>query len=123
MVISVPVFSPCRDLQGAEPPDVLARVHAVRKAGFEVQQAVHEGLHVQAVDKSNGAKPKETGPAKNEVTKAQGNRDKRNLQIAPDGVPRLDYVGAPLLHARRVRGDEGVPPRRDPGCMFGAECH
>ena len=86
MVISVPVFSPCRDLQGAEPPDVLARVHAVRKAGFEVQQAVHESLHMKAIDQANRSKPEQSCPSKEEVPKREGEDDQVWLNSSPEQI-------------------------------------
>ena len=63
-MVAVPVLSPCRDLKRAEPPDVLAGVDAFRQTGFEMEQAVDEGLHVQAIDESNCAEPEESSPAK-----------------------------------------------------------
>ena len=71
VMIPVPVLSPRSDLQGAEPPDVLARVHAIRQSGLEVKEAVDERLHVEAVHQANGAKPEESGPAKQEVSERE----------------------------------------------------
>ena len=71
VVIAVPVFAPRRDLKRAEPPDVLAGVHAFREAGLEMEKAIHEALHVKAVDQPDRADPEKTGPAEKEVAEAQ----------------------------------------------------
>ena len=62
-MISVPVLSPCSRLKWAEPPDVLAGVDAFREAGLEMEKAIHEALHVKAVDQPDRADPEKTGPA------------------------------------------------------------
>jgi hypothetical protein len=71
VMIAVPVFTPGGYLQRAEPPDILAGVDTFRKAGFEMQKTVDEALHVQAIEHSDRTEPKETGPAKHEITEAE----------------------------------------------------
>src|SRR5205814_4938527 len=71
MMIPVPVLAPGGYLQRSQPPDILAGIHAFGKTGFEVKDAVHDTLHVQAVQHSNGAEPEETGPAKEQVSEAE----------------------------------------------------
>ena len=71
MVITVPVFAPGRDLKRTQPPDVLAGVDTRRKAGLEVQKAVDEALHMEAIKHSNCAEPEETGPAEEEIAEAE----------------------------------------------------
>ena len=70
-MIAVPVLAPCRDLKRAQPPDVLAGVHSLRETGFQMEQAVNEALHMQAVDEPNRADPEKAGPAEDEVTEAE----------------------------------------------------
>src|SRR5438105_11517628 len=101
MMIPVPVLTPGGHLQGSQPPDVLAGIHTFRKTGFEMEQAIHDALHVQAVKHSNGAEPEETGPAKEQVSEAERKCDERNLQPGPQRVSRTHQIRAPLLHARR----------------------
>src|SRR5215472_9665409 len=62
MVIPMPVLAPRRHLQRTEPPDVLAGIDAFRQSGFEVEEAVDEALHMEAVEKADGAEPEEAGP-------------------------------------------------------------
>ena len=69
-MIAVPVFAPRGHLKRAQPPDVLTGIDTFRKPGFEMQKAVDEALHVQAIKHSDGAEPKETGPAKEKITEA-----------------------------------------------------
>ena len=71
VMIPVPVFAPCSDLQRAEPPDVLTGIHTFRQAGLEVQKTVHEALHVKAMDEPDGADPEKTCPAEEEVAEAE----------------------------------------------------
>src|SRR5919197_2311214 len=100
MMISVPVFAPGRDLQRSQPPDVLAGIHAFRKTRFEMKQAVHDALHMEAVQHPNGAEPEETGPAEEQVSKTERKGDQRNLKLGPERVPRPHQIREPLLHAR-----------------------
>ena len=64
VMIAVPIFSPSRQLQRAEPPYVLAGIDALGKARFEMEQAIYEGLHVQAVHQTNRAYPEQSRPPK-----------------------------------------------------------
>lgn len=73
MMITMPVFTPRRDLQWTQPPNVLTGIDPFGKSGFQMQQAVYETLHVQAVQHSDSAEPEEPGPPKQEVAKKQGN--------------------------------------------------
>ena len=97
-MISVPVFAPCRDLKRAKPPNILTGVDTFRKPGFEVKEAVDETLHVQTVEHPDRAEPKETGPAKEEVTEAGRDGDKRSLQLGPNRISRAHQIRTPLLH-------------------------
>src|SRR5205823_6487645 len=59
------------------------------------------------------AEPKETGPAKKEVTETERSCDKRKLHLRPERVSRTHQVGTPLLHARGfplVKPSEMSPP-------------
>jgi len=71
VVIAMPILTPRADLQRAEPPEVLTGIDALRQSWFEMEQAVHKALHVQAIEHSNGAKPEKSGPAEKEVTEAK----------------------------------------------------
>src|SRR5262245_54293308 len=77
-----------------------------------MQQTIHEALHVKAIQHADCAEPKKTGPAKKQVTEADGNDDERNLKLGPDGVSREHEIGAPLFHARRLTRIE--PPKVSP---------
>src|SRR5262245_45157667 len=70
VMIAVPVFAPCRYLERAKPPDVLAGIDTFRGSRFQVQKAVHETLQVQAVRHADRADPEESGPAEDEIAKA-----------------------------------------------------
>ena len=70
VMIAMPVFAPCGDLERAEPPDVLAGINAFGSSGFQVQQAVHETLQVQAVGHADCAYPEQSWPAQDEITEA-----------------------------------------------------
>ena len=98
-MVAVPVFTPSRDLQGAEPPDVLARIDAFRQSGFQVEKTIYETLHVQAIEHANGAKPKESGPTKEQISEAEGDCHEGHLQFRPHGVFRTHHIGAPFFHA------------------------
>ena len=71
MVIAVPVFAPGCDLKRTQPPDVLAGVDPLGKAGLQMQKTVDETLHMEAVEHSNRAEPEKTGPAKQEIAEAE----------------------------------------------------
>src|SRR5882762_2121300 len=97
VMILVPVLAPGRQLEGAEPPDIHAGV-----AFFdfvEMREAVHQALHVQRVDKADGAHPEETHPseAKNQANKDGKNNDRR-FGPAPDLVDAgVKFRGPALL--------------------------
>src|SRR5438552_2890403 len=118
-MIAVPVFAPRRYLKRAKPPDVLTGIDTVRQARFEMQQAVHETLHVQAVHHPNGANPEEAGPTEQEIAEADRNRDERDLQLRPERIAGTDHVGTPFLHTRwfpliepsKMRPPESAMPR------------
>src|SRR5215467_1562134 len=101
MVIPMPVLAPCRHLQRTEPPDVLAGIDAFRQSGFKVKEAVHEALHMEAVEQTDGAEPEKAGPAEEEISEKERHDNERNLKLCPDGIPRPHHIRAPLLHARR----------------------
>src|SRR3989442_15998610 len=65
-----------------------------------MKQAIHEALHMQAIQQANGTKPKETRPAEKEVAETERNCDKRDLHLCPEGISSTHYIGAPLFHAR-----------------------
>src|SRR5207244_8327792 len=75
VMVAVPVLSPCGQLERAEPPYVLAGIHSFGKSWLQMQETVHEGLHVKAIDKANRAHPKEAGPAKQEITEKDRRED------------------------------------------------
>src|SRR2546429_120937 len=97
VMIAVPVFSPGGDLQRTEPPDVLAGIHALRKSGLEMQEAVHEGLHVKAVDKPDRAHPEESSPSEQEVPERNRKKNERSLESSPDQITRPNHVRTPLF--------------------------
>ena len=66
-MVAVPVLAPRRQLKWAKPPNVLAGIDAFRKARFQMQKTVHEGLHMKTVTKSETADPKETSPTEEEI--------------------------------------------------------
>ena len=68
-MITVPVLAPRRELKWAKPPNVLTGIDTLREARFQMQKAIHEGLHVQTVDEPNGTHPEKTCPTEKEVTK------------------------------------------------------
>ena len=68
-MITVPVLAPRRELKWAKPPNVLTGIDTRREARFQMQKAIHEGLHMQTVDEPNGAHPEKTCPTVKEVTK------------------------------------------------------
>src|SRR5262249_55226547 len=86
VMIAVPILAPCRHLQRTQPPDVLAGIYAFRQSRLEMQQAIHEALHVQTIGQSNRTDPKESDPAKQEITEAKRNYDERGLKFCPDHV-------------------------------------
>ena len=67
-MITVPVLAPCRELKWSKPPDVLAGIDTLRQAGFQMQEAIHDGLHVETVDQPDSAHPEKTRPTEKEVT-------------------------------------------------------
>ena len=69
MMITVPVFSPRRELKWTKPPDVLTGIDTLGEPGFQVEKAINEGLHVKTINEPDGAQPKKTCPTENEVTK------------------------------------------------------
>ena len=97
-MVSVPVLSPRRQLKRAEPPYVLAGIDAFRQSRLQVKKTVDEGLHVKTVDKPDRADPKETSPAKQEITKTDRSEDQRNLELGPDRISRPDQIRTPLFH-------------------------
>ena len=101
-MIPVPVLSPRGDLQGAEPPDVLARVHAVGKSGLQVKKTVDEGLHMEAIHEANGAQPEESRPSEKKVSERKGQNDQVWLNSCPEQVTGMDQIRAPLVHAGRI---------------------
>ena len=70
-MVAVPVLTPGRYLKRTEPPDVLAGIYTFRKSRFEMQKAVHEALHMKAVEHSKGAEPEKAGPAEYEIAEAK----------------------------------------------------
>src|SRR5215831_8686036 len=100
MVIPMPVLAPRRHLQRTEPPDVLAGIDAFRQSGFKMKQAVHEALHMEAVEQTKSTEPEEAGPAEEEIPEKDRHDNQRNLQPGPDRIPGSHHIGAPLLHAR-----------------------
>src|SRR4051794_39121005 len=99
VMIAVPVFPPCRDLQRAKPPDVLAGIDSFGQTRLQVKQAVYKTLHMEAIEQPDRAEPEESGPAEEEVSKTERDHDERSLELGPDRIPRLHQVRAPLLHA------------------------
>ena len=97
-MITVPVLAPRRELKWAKPPNVLTGIDTRREARFQMQKAIHEGLHMQTVDEPNGAHPEKTCPTEEKVTEKNRNDDQRNLKFGPRHVSRADQVRAPLLH-------------------------
>ena len=69
-MITVPVFSPSRELKWTEPPDVLTGIDTRRETRFQVEKAINESLHVETVNEPDGAQPEKTCPTEDEVTKA-----------------------------------------------------
>ena len=102
MMIAVPIFTPGGRLERAKPPDVLAGIDALGKTRFEMQKTIHESLHMQAVNHSNGAEPEKPSPAKQEISKADRDCDKCGLKLGPNHVSRMHQIGAPLLHTGRL---------------------
>ena len=97
-MITVPVLAPRCELKRAKPPNVLTGIDTLREAGFQMQKAIHEGLHMQTIDEPDGAHPEKTGPPEEKVTETNRNDDQRNLKFRPRHVSRADQVRAPLLH-------------------------
>jgi len=96
VVILMPVFAPSRELEGAEPPNVLAGI-AFRDV-IEMREAVHEALHVQRVHQTNRAKPEKAHPAE---TQDRPNKDGQDnywrFRIAPDFINAAIHFGSPAL--------------------------
>src|SRR5438067_871229 len=68
VMVSVPVFSPGRQLKRTEPPDVLAGIHTFSKSRLQMQKTVDQGLHVKAIDKADRSDPEKTGPTEQDIT-------------------------------------------------------
>src|SRR3954470_5356872 len=100
VMIAVPVLTPGSQLQGTKPPDVLTRIHTLFKAGLQMQQAVHECLHVKAVDEANCAHPEQTAPSKEQITESDGYQNQRSLQFVPCQITSAEEVRTPLIHRR-----------------------
>lgn len=101
-MIPMPVLAPCCELQRPQPPDVLAGVDTVRKSRLEMEETIHEGLHVEAIDQTERSEPEETCPTEQEVAEGQGYHDQVRLHLGPEKISGADQVGAPLIHARRL---------------------
>src|SRR5579883_2272603 len=106
VMVVMPVLPPRRQLQRPEPPDVLARVAIFRAA--KVRQAIHEALHVQGIDKANGAGPEKSRPAEHKP-RADGKRDDRAFRICPEFVDAACQLRAPSL---RIGGRRLVQPAK-----------
>src|SRR5215471_10865975 len=84
-----------------------------------MQQAVYEALAMQAIDHANCADPEKAGPAKQEITKEEGNNNEWDLKLCPDHVSGPDQIRAPFLHAggfplikpAQMRPPESAMPR------------
>ena len=101
VMIAMPVLAPRADLQRAKPPDVLAGIHTIGKASFEMQKAVYEALHVKAVKHADSAEPEKPCPAKHEVPETERDHHQRDLDFSPKRVSRFHEIRAPFFHARR----------------------
>ena len=102
VMVAMPVLSPRGELKRPEPPYISAGIDALGKPGLKVQKAVHERLHVKAVDETDCTQPEQTFPSKKKVTKADRNEDQRNLQLGPKGISAANHVRGPDLHGRRL---------------------
>ena len=71
VMIAMPVLAPCSHLKRTQPPDVLTGIHAIGKAGLQVQQTIDEGLHVKAVDETDCSEPEESSPTEQEISERQ----------------------------------------------------
>src|SRR5450631_3159722 len=102
VVILVPVFAPGGELEGAEPPDILAGVSFGDV--IEMREAVHEALHVQGVDQADRAEPEKAHPAQaeNRPDKKRQNTYRR-FEIAPDFVDAAIDFGGPAIAVGRRR--------------------
>lgn len=88
VMIPVPVLSPRSQLQWSQPPDIPTGVYAFRQSGCHMQEAVDDHLHVQHIDQSDGANPKEPFPTQ-EQPREDGKCDDRYLKRRPNPIPGL----------------------------------
>ena len=102
VMVAMPVLSPRGELERPEPPYISAGIDALGKTRLKVQKAVHERLHVKAVDETDGTQPEEAFPSKKKITKADRNEHQRDLQLGPKRISAANHVRGPNLHGRRL---------------------
>src|SRR5579859_1344407 len=102
VMILVPILAPSRQLQWAEPPDVDAGIPALFRFA-EVRQAVHQALHVQAIDQPHRAHPEKAHPAKSQNQPAEKRKQyDRRFRPAPDFVNPTRHFRRPAFLVGRL---------------------
>src|SRR5712692_9481803 len=101
VMVAVPVFAPGCQLQWAQPPDVPAGVSLFGVS--EVGETVHETLHMQRIDQTDGPHPEEALPAEHQ-TAEQREENHRRFHKGPELVASLTQLRTPpsLIGRRRL---------------------
>jgi hypothetical protein len=121
MMVGVPVFTPGRDLEGTEPPHVHAGVLDAFFGVAEMREAIYEALHVQRIDQTDCADPKETHPTK---TEQKSGEDRENnygsFELAPRRIHAPGQFGSPALLISGLRLVEPAQMRPPEAALLGA---
>src|ERR1700722_19084063 len=98
VMVPVPVLAPRRHLQRSQPPDILAGVPLLGVT--EMGETVHQTLHVQGIDQTNGTHPEEAPPSERNAA-AQREHQHGHFNGRPEPVTAEVQIGAPFLYICR----------------------